>query len=133
MSNIPNRLSFQEELEMLDAPARRDRMRGEQQWRDAVDEMEADDALPVQNPGSIPNWEPLMLSGRADWGDITRYYRDTHCLGVLVDDESLRVLTMNDYHVLAQGMVTKSLIQKAISGRIEIKRQFVTAMLKAWS
>ena len=131
MSHIPDRDSFQYELEMLDAPARRDRQRGEQQWRDAVDEMEADDALPVHNPGSIPNWIPLLREGRPDWGDITRYYRDTHYLGVLIDDESLRVLSMNDYHVLAQGMVTESLIRKVIAGEFEIKRQFARAMLKA--
>ena len=131
MSNIPNSATFQRELEMLDAPARQDRLRGEQQWRDAVDEMEADDALPVHNPGSIPNWNPLMLSGQANWGDITRYYRDTHYMGVLVDDDSLRILTTNDYHVLAQGMVTESLIRKVIAGVFEIKRQFATAMLKA--
>ena len=63
MSHIPDRDSLQYELEMLDAPARRDRQRGEQQWRDAVDAMEADDALPVHNPGSIPNWIPLLMEG----------------------------------------------------------------------
>ena len=45
MSNIPDSAAFRRELEMLNAPARQDRLRGEQQWRDAVDEMEADDII----------------------------------------------------------------------------------------
>ena len=131
MSYVPESISQQLELERLDAPARRDRERGERQWRNAVDELEDDDCLPVNNPGSIPNWIPLLRAGRPDWGDITRYYRGTHYLGVLIDDESLRSLTMEDYHVLAQGMVTEDLIRKVIAGDFELKRQFAKAMLKA--
>ena len=101
------------ELEHMSPTERTGRIKGEQQWRCVVNDMEERNKLPIENPGSQPDWLQLMREGIPDSADQARHYRYSHYLGVVLDPDELRALTFDDLAVLAQGKVSRSMLMMA--------------------
>ena len=102
------------ELKFMSPAERAGRIKGEQQWRCVVSDMEERNKLPIENPGSQPEWLQLMREGIPDSADQARHYAYTHHLGVVLDPAELRALTFDDLAILAQGKVSRSMLMMAM-------------------
>ena len=104
------------------------RLRGEQQWRNHIQEMERENKLPITDPGSQPEWTQLMQNGIPDITDQTLHYAYTHYLGVVLDDNEVDALTVEDMALLAQGKVSRAMIMMAMTLR-HMRKQFIEEVL----
>ena len=104
------------------------RIRGEQQWRNHIQEMERENKLPITDPGSQPEWTQLMQNGIPDITDQTLHYAYTHYLGVVLDNNEVDALTFEDMALLAQGKVSRAMIMMAMTSR-HMRKQFIEVLL----
>ena len=116
------------ELEHMSPTERTGRIKGEQQWRCVVHDTEERNELPIENPGSQPDWLQLMREGIPDSADQARHYRYTHYRGVVLDPDELRALTFDDLAVLAQGKVSRSMLMMATRRKSQ-RARFIEALL----
>ena len=128
--DIENDQDFLNEIQDLSQEERAIRRRGERQWRDGIRVLHHENKLPINQPGSQPQYIEAERLGIADFGDRDKYYKYTHHLGVVIDDQVLDNIRYRDLVTLAQGTVTEWSIQKALESNV-LKGQFIRALLKA--
>ena len=116
------------ELAYMSPAEQAGRIRGEKQWRDIIHHMERENRLPIENPGSQPDWIQLMRDGIPDTGDQTRHYAYTHYLGVVLDTSEVDALTFEDLALLAQGKVSRAMIMMAMKQRRQ-RKKFIQVLL----
>ena len=116
------------ELAYMSPAERAGRIRGEQQWRICIQQMEQDNKLPIINPGSEPEWNQLLRDGIADSADQARHYAYTHYLGVVLDNDEVDALTYEDVAILARGKVSRAMITMAMTTR-HLRKQFIKVLL----
>ena len=129
MMNLRDDFEFSDEIRPMPSHIREARIRGETQWRREIERLEQENALPIEDPGSQPDWQWYAGQGMPDSVDRARRYMYTHHCGVVLDDKDVEKLDSEDLKQLARRTVPMTVIKIAMSndGKANI-RSFVRPM-----
>ena len=120
---------FSDEIRPLPSHVRKARIRGETQWRREIERLEQENALPIESPGSQPDWHWYAERGIPDSVDRAQRYMYTHHYGVVLDDEYVEKLDSEDLTLLARSTVPTTMIEIAMTST-DLKKQFIRALLR---